>query len=145
MSLKTKLIMAGLIGLVLAALGGVIYYLHTQNTQLTADKAKTEHTALQRKYTIATLAQNAADKDAALQALAAQHNALETQFNHREQTIRGLQRENENYRKWANTRLPNAVKRLRQRPAITGSSEYRQWLSNADSLLPTGQRATPER
>ncbi|KXJ54445.1 MAG: hypothetical protein AXW15_02285 [Neptuniibacter sp. Phe_28] len=145
MGLKAKLMVAGLISLLLLAMSGVIYYLYTQNTQLTADKAKTEHTALQRKLTIQTLEQNAAAKDAALQQLAQQQHALQTQYNHREQTITRLQRENETYRAWAATELPTTVKRLRQRPAITGSSEYGEWLSNTDPLLPTGQPTEPDR
>ena len=36
---------------------------------------------------------------------------------------------------WADQPLPDAARRLHQRPAITGAADYRQWLSSRDALL----------
>ncbi len=35
---------------------------------------------------------------------------------------------------WADQPLPDAARRLHQRPAITGAASYRQWLSSRDAL-----------
>ncbi|MCQ4314483.1 DUF2570 domain-containing protein [Stutzerimonas zhaodongensis] len=35
---------------------------------------------------------------------------------------------------WADQPLPDAARRLHQRPAITGAAGYRQWLSGRDAL-----------
>ena len=35
---------------------------------------------------------------------------------------------------WADQPLPDAARRLHQRPAITGAAGYRQWLSSRDAL-----------
>ncbi len=131
MGLKVKLIMV----LVLSALCGVIYYQYQEHNALVAEKAKVESVAEQRKLTIATMAANAQTQAATLKQLAAKQRDLQTQHNQREQLIRGLQRENQQYKNWATTELPNLVKRLRQRPALTGSSEYREWLSHTNTLL----------
>lgn len=58
----------------------------------------------------------------------------------RQRHIEDLTRENEAYRRWDNTPLPAAAVRLRQRPDITGSQSYRDWLSKNNALPPVGSR-----
>lgn len=58
----------------------------------------------------------------------------------RQRHIEELTRENEAYRRWAAAPLPAAAVRLRQRPAITGSQSYRDWLSKNNALPPAGSR-----
>lgn len=48
--------------------------------------------------------------------------------------IKELKRENDELRQWADQPLPDAARRLRQRPAITGAAGYRDWLSRRDAL-----------
>jgi phage lysis regulatory protein, LysB family len=61
-----------------------------------------------------------------------------------EQTIRTLEQANETLKIWSNTRLPDPVIRMRQRPAITGSAAYRDWLSERDTLSATPDPAAFE-
>lgn len=58
----------------------------------------------------------------------------------RQRHIEDLTRENEAYRRWAAAPLPAVAVRLRQRPAITGSQSYRDWLSQNNALPPAGSR-----
>lgn len=48
-----------------------------------------------------------------------------------------LHREDPDYQNWADQPLPDAARRLHQRPAITGADAYRQWLPNRHALQPT--------
>lgn len=43
-------------------------------------------------------------------------------------------REDPTHATWAAQPLPDAARRLHQRPAITGADGYRQWLSSRDAL-----------
>lgn len=54
----------------------------------------------------------------------------------RQRTIEELKRENEEFRRWADASLPDAVIRLRQRPALTGGESYREWLSQNHPVPP---------
>lgn len=58
----------------------------------------------------------------------------------RQRHIEDLTREHEAYRRWDNTALPAVAVRLRQRPTITGSQSYRDWLSQNNALPPAGSR-----
>lgn len=69
-----------------------------------------------------------------LYAAAEKNNALLRQ---RQRHIEDLKRENDTLRRWSDAPLPDAVIRLRQRPAITGGESYRQWLSQ-NNPLPAG-------
>lgn len=48
--------------------------------------------------------------------------------------IKRLQHENKELSDWAANDLPGTAKRLRQRPAITGASDYQNWLSSRNRL-----------
>lgn len=61
-----------------------------------------------------------------------------------EQTIRTLEQANETLKNWSNSPLPDPVVRLRQRPAITGSANYRDWLSERDALSTAADPAAYE-
>lgn len=52
----------------------------------------------------------------------------------RERQIEDLKNENQELRNWADQPLPDAARRLRQRPTITGADAYRKWLSGSDAL-----------
>nr|WP_066632348.1 Rz-like lysis system protein LysB [Bordetella sp. H567] len=58
----------------------------------------------------------------------------------REIEIRSLQHATEELQAWADQPLPDAVIRLRQRPAITGSAAYSEYLSHRQPLQPDGQQ-----
>ena len=59
----------------------------------------------------------------------------------RQRKIEELKRENEDLRRWSDTRLPDPVVRLRQRPALAGGESYREWLSE-NHPLPAGPGST---
>lgn len=50
-------------------------------------------------------------------------------------------REDPGHQNWADQPLPDAARRLHQRPAITGAGGYRQWLSGRDALYAEPSRA----
>ncbi|EPP7681013.1 Rz-like lysis system protein LysB [Yersinia enterocolitica] len=58
----------------------------------------------------------------------------------RNSQLKRLYRENETLRRWADTPLPDDIIRLRRRPALTGATDYRQWLSESHTLPISGGR-----
>ena len=56
----------------------------------------------------------------------------------RQRTIEDLKRENAELRLWADQPLPDAARRMRERPAITGAAAYRDWLSGRGALHAVG-------
>lgn len=63
----------------------------------------------------------------------------------RQRTIEALKHENDQLRDWARQLLPDAARRLRERPALTGADAYRQWLSGGGPVRPAGDRADGQR
>lgn len=58
----------------------------------------------------------------------------------RARTIEELKRENAELRDWAAQPLPDAARRLRERPALTGAAAYRDWLSGRGAVRATGDQ-----
>ncbi|MDI3355692.1 Rz-like lysis system protein LysB [Pseudomonas sp. UYIF39] len=69
-------------------------------------------------------------------ALRSVQNQLRQGLAARQRTIEELKRENAELRLWANQSLPDAARRMRERPAITGAAAYRDWLSGRRALHP---------
>ena len=67
-------------------------------------------------------------------------NLLRQGLTDREIQIEVLKRENSDLRAWAIQPLPDAARRLRQRPAITGAAAYRAWLSGSGALRPASDQ-----
>lgn len=63
----------------------------------------------------------------------------------RERVIEALKHENQQLREWADQPLPDAARRLRERPALTGADAYRQWLSGSRPLPAAGDSTNPQR
>lgn len=82
---------------------------------------------------------NARRLESQRRALAKQQAEMARTASNRLEQIRGIQRDDTDTKDWAGTRLPDAVIRLRQRPAVTGAAAYRQSVRNADALHPAGQ------
>lgn len=57
----------------------------------------------------------------------------------REKTITRLLNENEDFRRWYGAGLPDAVRRLHQRPVCTDASDCRRRLPESESLPDAGQ------
>lgn len=63
----------------------------------------------------------------------------------RDQRFKELTHENAEVKNWADTRLPDAVIRLQQRPVITGSEGYHTYLSGSDALHSASQPTVDQR
>jgi LysB family phage lysis regulatory protein len=72
--------------------------------------------------------------------LRAQQDQLRQGLAKRELTIEALKRENVDLRNWAAQLLPDAARRLRERPALTGADAYRQWLSGRRAVHAAGDQ-----
>ena len=74
--------------------------------------------------------------------LRSQQDQLRQGLANRERTIEVLKRENDELRNWADQPLPDAARRLRERPALTGADAYRDWLSGRGAVQPAGDQPT---
>ncbi|MDM2835720.1 Rz-like lysis system protein LysB [Citrobacter sp. Cpo091] len=63
----------------------------------------------------------------------------------RDQKIKELINENPEVKRWADTRLPDDVIRLQQRPAITGAAGYHAYLSGDNPLHAASKSAGNKR
>lgn len=63
----------------------------------------------------------------------------------RERVIEALKHENQQLREWADQPLPDAARRLRERPSLTGADAYRQWLSGSRPVPAAGDGTGPQR
>ncbi len=70
---------------------------------------------------------------------------LRTGLAKREQQFEDLKHEIKELQEWADRPLPDAARRLRQRPAITGADAYRQWLSSGGAVHPASDIPEPQR
>ena len=110
------------------------------------DAAKTAREDADRNLATAnTLADTLHQERESQSALRAQQDQLRQALAKRERTIEELKRENDELRDWADQPLPDAARRLRERPAITGAAAYRDWLSGRGAVPPTGDRPPQQR
>ncbi|MGN7441167.1 Rz-like lysis system protein LysB [Pseudomonas lactis] len=72
--------------------------------------------------------------------LRVQQDQLRQGLAKRERTIEDLKRENAELRYWADQPLPDAARRLRERPALTGAAAYRDWLSGRGAVPTTSDQ-----
>ena len=113
-----------------------------KNTELAAKDAKTAHEESSRNLTTANALRSTLQQERDAQAtLRTQQDLLRQGLAKRERTIEELKRENSELRDWAAQRLPDAARRLRERPALTGADAYRQWLSGRGAVQLAGDRA----
>jgi LysB family phage lysis regulatory protein len=78
-------------------------------------------------------------------ALRTQQDLLRQGLANRERPIEELKRENTELRDWAAQPLPDAARRLRERPALTGAAAYRDWLSGRGAVPPAGDQPSQQR
>jgi LysB family phage lysis regulatory protein len=86
------------------------------------------------------LTQTSSQAQTQLYAAAEKNNTL---LRDRQRRIEELKRENEELRIWADALLPDAVVRLRARPALAGGESYREWLSQ-NHPVPPGAVSPPK-
>lgn len=112
-----------------------------KNTELAATDAKTARDDADRNLATADALRLTLQQERHAQAnLRTQQDLLRHGLANRELTIEELKRENAQLRAWADQPLPDAARRLRERPAFTGADAYRQWLSGRSAVPPAGDQ-----
>ncbi len=136
---------ARLLALVIAALG---LWLLQQNHALSTSLAQSRQLAHEQSSTIAQLkaelraAETLAEENQQAQvSLRLQLDAASTQAVQREQAITRLLNENDAFRRWYSTSLPDAVRRVHQRPACPSAGHCLQQLPAGQPLPDAGKRA----
>ncbi|MBA1289182.1 Rz-like lysis system protein LysB [Pseudomonas japonica] len=109
-------------------------HLERTNAQASIQAARDERDN-QRSAAANLLATLQAER-AAQQRLRREHDQLAGLAEARKRLIKDLKRENTAFKHWADQPLPDLVRRLHQRPALTGSAAYREWLSRRGALHP---------
>ena len=110
-------------------------------TELANAAAKTAREDADRNLATAnTLTATLKQERANQSALRTQQDLLRQGLAKRERTIEELKRENTELRDWAAQPLPDAARRLRERPAVTGAAAYRDWLSGRGAVPPAGDK-----
>lgn len=112
-----------------------------KNTELATQDAKTAREDADRNLETAKTLQATLEQERSAQtSLRTQQDLLRQGLAKRELTIEALKRENAELRDWAAQSLPDAARRLRERPALTGADAYRQWLSGRGAVQPAGNQ-----
>jgi LysB family phage lysis regulatory protein len=110
-----------------------------KNTELAEKDLKAARDEAGRNLATANSLRDTLQQERETQAsLRAQQDQLRQGLANRERTIEALKRENSELRIWADQPLPDAARRLRERPALTGADAYRQWLSGRGAVPPAG-------
>jgi LysB family phage lysis regulatory protein len=94
--------------------------------------------ATRSEQTAAQLQASLQEERTAQSALRSVQDQLRQGLATRQRTIEDLKRENAELRFWVDQPLPDAARRMRERPAITGAAAYRDWLSGRGALHPVG-------
>lgn len=134
----------------LALLGALVLLIWVQETRINVAEGKAERArdatktaredADRNLKTANTLTDTLKQERDAQSTLRAQQDQLRQSLAKRERTIEELKRENDDLRKWADQPLPDAARRLRERPALTGAAAYRDWLSGRSAVPPAGDK-----
>ena len=132
----------------IALLGALALLIWVQETRIDVaegetgralDAAKTARDDAERNLRTAnTLTDTLRQEREAQSALRSLQDQLRQGLAKREQTIEELKRENAELRDWAAQLLPDAARRLRNHPAITGAAAYRDWLSGRSAVPVAG-------
>ncbi|EOC1346515.1 LysB family phage lysis regulatory protein [Cronobacter turicensis] len=138
--------MKTLIVLLLLALAGLVW-LGRENSTLArsfekanrvADGQKTQIGMLKNQLNVAvSLADN---NEQAQVTLRGQLDAAREAAQRQEQTIMRLLNENDEFRRWYRTNLPDAVRRVHQRPACASAGHCLQRLPESQPVPDAGQR-----
>lgn len=135
---KLMIVMVVLLSLAVAGL----FLVKHENASLRASLDRANNVASGQQTTITMLKNQLtrADKNELAQVALRQEleNAAKREAQ-REKTITRLLNENEDFRRWYGAGLPDAVRRLHQRPACTDASDCPQRLPESESLPDAGQ------
>ena len=128
----------------IALLGALALLIWGQEARINVAESKTELAKIAAKTaredadrnlaTAKTLTDTLKQERDAQSLLRSQQDQLRLGLAKRERTIEELKRENTELRDWAAQPLPDAARRLRERPALTGAAAYRDWLSGRGAV-----------
>ena len=100
-----------------------------EEREATANEAATQHRLIAE-----TLRDTLNEERQAQIRLRDTHNQLRQSLATRQRQIEELKRDNKELQNWALQPLPDLARRLRERPALTGTDAYRQWLSGRSAV-----------
>ncbi|ABX50073.1 hypothetical protein Sbal195_2907 [Shewanella baltica OS195] len=126
--------------LIVAAIGitltmaGVIYLQQERLNKLQQTQGAMLQSLTQTSQSYFDLKQLSAENQQAQVELRTQLASVNSTSQYRKNKIEELKRELSDVKVWADAQLPDAIRRLHQRPAISGSAEYRRWLSTRDPV-----------
>lgn len=139
----------------LALLGALALLIWVQETRINVAEGKTERAqdaaktarddAARNLKTANTLTATLKQERDAQSLLRTQQDQLRQSLATRARTIEELKLENSELRDWATQLLPDAARRLRERPALTGAAAYRDWLSGRGAVPPASDQPTQQR
>lgn len=110
-----------------------------KNVELANQEAGTARDrATRSEATTAQLLTSLQEERTAQSALRSVQDQLRLGLAARQRTIEDLKRENAELRLWADQSLPDAARRMRERPAFTGAAAYRDWVSGRSAMHPVG-------
>ena len=113
------------------------------NTELAKAAAEAARADADRNLTTANTLTNTLKQERDAQStLRTQQDQLRQGLAKRERTIEELKLENAELRTWATQPLPDAARRLRERPALTGADAYREWVSGRGAVPVAGDQPT---
>ena len=132
--------------LLVAAIGialtmaGVIYQQQERLSKLQQTQGSMLQSLTQTSQSYFDLKQLSAENQQAQAELRTQLASVKSTSQYRKNKIEELKSELSDVKAWADTLLPDAIRRLHQRPAISGSAEYRRWLSARDPVPVTREQ-----
>lgn len=134
------------IGLAIAGVIALALLFWGQHQRLQVEKGKSAQAAerlqtLQDRsnrqaVTITRLGEEVYAERAAQASLRSTQNQLRQTLSSSLSQIQELEHENTELREWSRQPLPVVARGLRERPAITGASSYRAWVSSRRALQP---------
>ncbi|WP_415775309.1 Rz-like lysis system protein LysB [Shewanella oncorhynchi] len=133
--------------LLVAAIGialtmaGVIYQQQERLNKLQQTQGAMLQSLTQTSQSYFDLKQLSAENQQAQAELRTQLASVNSTSQYRKNKIEELKRELSDVKAWADTLLPASISQLHQRPAISGSAEYRRWLSTRDPLSVAGEQS----
>lgn len=121
-------------------MAGVIYQQQERLSKLQQTQGSMLQSLTQTSQSYFDLKQLSAENQQAQAELRTQLASVKSTSQYRKNKIEELKRELSDVKAWADDVLPDAIRRLHQRPAISGSAEYRRWLSTRDPVPVTREQ-----
>lgn len=123
---------------------GVIYQQQERLNKLQQTQGSMLLSLTQTSQSYFDLKQLSAENQQAQAELRTQLASVSSTSQYRKNKIEELKRELSDVKAWADTLLPASISQLHQRPAISGSAEYRRWLSTRDPLPVAGEQSNQQ-